>query len=69
MTHIIAENPALFDTIPEEGPGPDPEAAALAHDRLRDLVRDTADDLGVGLVRLQPQTGRLEDVFRDEVPA
>ena len=32
-------------------------------------VRDTAADLGLGLVRLQPQTGRLEDVFREEVPA
>lgn len=42
-------------------------AAALARDRLRDLVRDTAADLGLGLVRVQPQTGRLEDVFREEV--
>ncbi|MDO5739434.1 MAG: ATP-binding cassette domain-containing protein [Ornithinimicrobium sp.] len=49
-----------------EGP-PDPEVAAAAHDRLRDLVRDTAADLGVGLVRIQPQTGHLEDVFREEV--
>lgn len=38
-------------------------------DALRDLVRDTAADLGLGLVRVQPQTGRLEDVFRDEVTA
>lgn len=38
-------------------------------DDLRNLVRDTAADLGVGLVRIQPQTGRLEDVFREEVPA
>ncbi|GAA1163509.1 ABC transporter ATP-binding protein [Ornithinimicrobium humiphilum] len=42
-----------------------PEGAAAARDALRDLVRDTAADLGVGLVRVQPQTGRLEDVFRD----
>ncbi|MFK5690251.1 ATP-binding cassette domain-containing protein [Ornithinimicrobium sp. LYQ92] len=65
-----------IDPIPTEGAGddtgdamPDPEAAARAHDRLRDVVRDTAAELGVGLVRVQPQTGRLEDVFRDEVPA
>jgi ABC-2 type transport system ATP-binding protein len=45
------------------------EAAALTHDRLRDIVRDTAADLGLGLVRIQPQTGRLEDVFREEVSA
>ena len=38
-------------------------------DELRDLVRDTAAELGLGLVRIQPQTGRLEDVFREEVPA
>lgn len=36
-------------------------------DALRDLVRDTAAELGLGLVRVQPQTGRLEDVFRQEV--
>ena len=41
----------------------EPEAA---HDRLRDLVRDAAVDLGIGLVRVQAQTGRLEDVFREE---
>ena len=45
------------------------EASARAHDELRDLVRDTAAELGLGLVRVQPQTGRLEDVFREEVPA
>lgn len=45
-------------------PGEDAEAA---HDHLRDVVRDTAVQVGVGLVRVQAQTGRLEDVFRDEV--
>ena len=45
----------------------DVPAAAQAHDRLRDLVRDTAADLGLGLIRIQPQTGHLEDVFREEV--
>jgi ABC-2 type transport system ATP-binding protein len=49
------------DGIPEE------LVAATARDALRDLVRDTAADLGLGLVRVQPQTGRLEDVFREEV--
>ncbi|GAA5167626.1 ABC transporter ATP-binding protein [Ornithinimicrobium tianjinense] len=38
-------------------------------DALRDIVRDLAAELGLGLVRIQPQTGRLEDVFREEVPA
>ncbi|MFX0539461.1 ABC transporter ATP-binding protein [Ornithinimicrobium sp. Y1847] len=36
-------------------------------DGLRDLIRDTAADLQLGLVRIQPQHGRLEDVFREEV--
>ncbi|MGO0575260.1 ABC transporter ATP-binding protein [Ornithinimicrobium panacihumi] len=55
---------ALVAIDPIAGEGVDP---ALAHDRLRDLVRDTAADLGVGLVRIQPQRGHLEDVFREEV--
>jgi ABC-2 type transport system ATP-binding protein len=37
-----------------------------------DAVRDAAADLGLGLVRLQPRRGRLEDLFREttatEVP-
>lgn len=45
------------------------QAHTAAHDRLRDIVRDTAADLDLGLIRLQPQTGRLEDVFREEQPA
>ena len=54
----------------EDGPGArGPAEQALAYDALRDVIRDTAADLGLGLVRVQPQTGRLEDVFRDEVPA
>ncbi|WP_151525985.1 ABC transporter ATP-binding protein [Serinicoccus kebangsaanensis] len=53
-------------TLPDDADG---EAATRAHDQLRDVVRDTAADLGVGLVRVQAQTGRLEDVFREEVPA
>ncbi len=35
---------------------------------VHDLIRDTADRLGVGLVRLQPDHNRLEDVF-EEAPA
>lgn len=50
--------------VPE---GADEHTVEQARDRLRDLVRDTAADLGLGLVRVQPQTGRLEDVFREEV--
>jgi ABC-2 type transport system ATP-binding protein len=46
-----------------------PAEQAEAYDALRDLIRDTAAELGLGLLRVQPQTGRLEDVFRDEVPA
>ena len=45
----------------------DPDPSEGGHDRLRDLVRDTAADLGIGLVRIQPQRGHLEDVFREEV--
>ncbi len=38
-----------------------------AHDTIdvRDLVRDTASDLGLGLVRLQVDHRRIEDVFAD----
>ena len=40
---------------------------APAHDTVdvRDLVRDTASDLGLGLVRLQVDHRRIEDVFAD----
>jgi ABC-2 type transport system ATP-binding protein len=54
--------PGGSDGIPE-----DRAAAAHQVDALRDLIRDAAAELGVGLVRVQPQTGRLEDVFREEV--
>ena len=40
---------------------PDPE---LGLD-VRDLIRDTAFDLGVGLVRIQADHRRIEDVFAD----
>ncbi|MGD8201781.1 ABC transporter ATP-binding protein [Ornithinimicrobium sp. W1679] len=43
------------------------DPTTTAPDVLRDLVRDTAVDLGLGLVRLQAKTGQLEDVFREEV--
>ena len=42
------------------------DPTTTAPDTLRDLVRDTADDLGLGLVRMQAQTGQLEDVFREK---
>jgi ABC-2 type transport system ATP-binding protein len=32
---------------------------------LHDLVRDTALDLGLGLVRIQADHRRIEDVFAD----
>ncbi len=40
---------------------------AAVHEQLdvRDLVRDTASDLGLGLVRLQVDHRRIEDVFAD----
>ena len=40
---------------------PDPDATYDVHD----LVRDTALDLGVGLVRIQADHRRIEDVFAD----
>ena len=33
---------------------------------VRDLIRDTASDLGLGLVRLQVDHRRIEDVFADD---
>jgi ABC-2 type transport system ATP-binding protein len=33
---------------------------------LHDLIRDTASDLGLGLVRLQADHRRIEDVFTDD---
>jgi ABC-2 type transport system ATP-binding protein len=38
-------------------------------DAVRDLVRDTAADLGLGLVRLQVDHRRIEDVFADGATA
>lgn len=35
---------------------------------LHDLIRDTAVDVGVGLVRLTADHHRIEDVFREEAP-
>jgi ABC-2 type transport system ATP-binding protein len=35
--------------------------------RVHDTIRDTAVDLDVGLVRIQAEHGRIEDVFRQEV--
>ncbi len=43
------------------------DATAGALD-VRDLVRDTASDLGLGLVRLQTDHRRIEDVFADAAP-
>ncbi|MFL6080646.1 MAG: hypothetical protein ACJ714_12030, partial [Ornithinibacter sp.] len=43
--------------------------AAAAHGDVLDLIRDTASDLGVGLVRLQVDHRRIEDVFADAGPA
>lgn len=37
-------------------------------DAVRDLVRDTVSDLGLGLVRLQVDHRRIEDVFADATP-
>jgi ABC-2 type transport system ATP-binding protein len=39
-------------------------APELGHD-VHDLIRDTAFDLGVGLVRIQADHRRIEDVFAD----
>jgi ABC-2 type transport system ATP-binding protein len=41
------------------------DAAAGQHE-VHDLIRDTASDLGLGLVRLQVDHRRIEDVFADE---
>jgi ABC-2 type transport system ATP-binding protein len=35
---------------------------------LHDVIRDTAADLGLGLVRVQPDHRRIEDVFADTPP-
>jgi ABC-2 type transport system ATP-binding protein len=42
----------------------DPPSPELA---VHDLIRDTAADLGLGLMRLQSDRRRLEDVFLDDV--
>ena len=46
----------------------DPTPADLGTD-LHDLVRDTAVELGLGLVRIQADHRRIEDVFADDAPA
>ena len=42
---------------------------AIESDALYDVVRDAVADLAVPLVRIQQERGRLEDLFRDAVPA
>jgi ABC-2 type transport system ATP-binding protein len=42
---------------------------ALDDDRLYDAIRDTLADMDLSLVRIEQQRGRLEDLFRDAVPA
>ena len=41
------------------------QATTDSPDAVRDLIRDTASDLGLGLVRLQVDHRRIEDVFAD----
>ena len=36
---------------------------------VHDLIRDTATDLGLGLVRVQADHHRIEDVFAEQEPA
>jgi ABC-2 type transport system ATP-binding protein len=43
------------------------DATSRPHD-VHDLIRDTASDLGVGLVRVQVDHRRIEDVFADAGP-
>ena len=38
-------------------------------ERPYDLVRDTVDELGLGLVRLEHRRHRLEDLFRGDADA
>ena len=45
------------------------EVEARHDETTRDVVRDLAVDLGLGLVRMQERHHRIEDVFREEVPA
>jgi ABC-2 type transport system ATP-binding protein len=41
---------------------------ALEDERLYDAIRDTVADLGLPLVRIQQERGRLEDIFREPAP-
>ncbi len=41
---------------------------ALEDESLYDAVRDTVADLGLALVRIHQERGRLEDIFRDAAP-
>ncbi|WP_109473964.1 ABC transporter ATP-binding protein [Ornithinimicrobium cavernae] len=52
--------------IPCRPRGPLIEINAPGRTDLHDLVRDTAVDVGVGLVRLAADHRRIEDVFREE---
>jgi ABC-2 type transport system ATP-binding protein len=51
---------ALLTVDAAAGPGDGPDRD------VHDLIRDTASDLGVGLVRLQVDHRRIEDVFSDD---
>jgi ABC-2 type transport system ATP-binding protein len=41
---------------------------ALEDESLYDAVRDSVADLGLALVRIEQERGRLEDIFRDAAP-
>ena len=42
---------------------------ALEDDGAYDAIRGTVADLGLPLIRIQQERGRLEDIFRDPSPA
>ncbi|WP_197674714.1 ABC transporter ATP-binding protein [Pedococcus dokdonensis] len=59
---MLTVEAAAATTSGESATGPSPSGVPEIHD----LIRDTASDLGIGLVRLQVDHRRIEDVFNDQ---
>jgi len=59
---LLALEPPAATGVPHQEDGP------VVRPDLHDLIRDTAADLGLGLVRIQTDHRRIEDVFAEGGP-
>ena len=71
LVEVDGDIPAFASRLQTTGLTAVPEGrhvlVALDGDEAYDLIRDAADDLSVGLVRIEARRQALEDIFRDPV--